>query len=734
DRVFWVSLASVTHGELLPQTIAGPLGVIETPDTTLIDGLTNRLAIPVSLLVLDNCEHLIDACAEIVEHLLSMCPELRILATSREPLQVAGEHQWRVPPLALPRSADLRTTDDVARAPAVRLFLERAQAVVPDFRLTSENAPNVAEICTQLAGIPLALELAAARVHILTIQQILTRLEGTFRLLSGSSRAAPARQQTLQATLDWSYDLLSEEERVLFRRLAVFAGGFTLEAAEAVCGAMGNGQPALGAGSADDCRLPIAAEHDVLEPLGHLVDKSLVMVEADGPAARYSLLEPLRQYAHGHLIAAGEGDATRVAHAAWCRALAEQAAPQLRGPAQVDWLTRLAAEQDNLRAALRWAEACGDVMLTVRLATALVPFWEVRGAMGEGRRWLEAVLTNDPPRDIPPALGASVLLAAGRLAFWQADLAPAARMLEESLDLGRAADDGPAVAASLTWLGLVSNRQRESAKAEQHLTASLALLRMLRDGHGTALTIHGLGSVASNQGAYERALPFFEESLQRFQALGDLRFIAIASFELGTLLVIMAGGDLERAGRLVRDGLQGLLAVGDRGFTISGLLTLAEAEAKLGRRLRAARLLGVTAALRDTLGVSLSPLQREREAAALDRIRPRLSQVALAAAVAEGRVMTVDQAIAEALRADQTAEPLPTTSPRGSAEALTPREREVASLLAQGATDREIAAELVIAVGTAGVHIHHILGKLGLQSRWQVAAWAVEQGLVQDPA
>jgi predicted ATPase/DNA-binding CsgD family transcriptional regulator len=707
-RVFWVSLAPVVDASRVPQVIAEAVGIVESPDTPLLDALSSCLAADPCLLILDNCEHLINACAALVERLLVACPSVRMLATSREPLQVAGERQWRVAPLALPRPADVSTAQAVADAPAVQLFVDRAQAVVPDFRLTVDNAAVVAEICTRLAGIPLALELAAARVRVLTVQEILNRLDDTFRILSGGGRAAPARQQTLRATLDWSYDLLTEPERACFRRFAVFAGGFDLDAAEVVW-------------------------PDALDILTRLVDKSLVTVEADSLGTRYRLLEPLRQYALRHLVAHGEEAETRAAHTAYYLRLAEAAAPALHGPAQLAWLARLSADHDNLRAALRWSEDHADIAVAARMAIALALFWEVHGSMNEGRHWLATVLAHDPPHVLPTALRSRALLAAGRLAFWQADLDQATALLDESLALARPANDGYVVANALTWCGLASNRQRDFSAAASHLEESLALHRGLGDDHGSAWATHGLGSVAANQAHYEQALPFFEASLQRFQALGDLRSTAIASVELGTLLVFVAGSDLERAARLLRDGLRGLLTIGDRAFLVSGLHTLAEAEAKRGRRPRAARLLGATAALRDALGAHRSPLQRDQEARIIGMVRARLGEAAFATAVAAGRTLTIEQAIAETLAADQAvpSSPKPTRQ-HGAVESLTPREQEVVRLLAQGATNREIAVALTITPGTARIHVHNILGKLDLHSRWQVASWTAAQGLTPD--
>ncbi|MGE0540288.1 MAG: tetratricopeptide repeat protein [Dehalococcoidia bacterium] len=763
-RVFWVPLAPVADESRVPRVVAEAFGMLESPGMPLLDTLIHRLTSDRCLLILDNCEHLLDACAELVERVLATCPGLCILATSREPLQIAGERQWRVAPLALPKPAGTDTAEVVASAPAAQLFVERAQAVVPDFKLTADTAASVAEICTRLAGIPLALELAAARVRVLAVQEILTRLDDTFRLLSGGSRATPARQQTLRATLDWSYNLLTEPERSCFRRFAVFAGGFDLDAAENLTPPA----PLPSQGRGESCRAFGGSGETSHEQTGHwqtlvsqappflareggpperqrrglgldlltrLVDKSLVAVEVDRLGSRYRLLEPLRQYALRHLATQGEEVEARAAHAAYFLSLAEAAAPALRGPMQVSWLTRLGRDHDNLRAALRWAGERDERETVARLAVALVPFWEVHGTITEGRRWLAAALASDGPPPLPDAPRSGALLAAGRLAFWQADLDQAAALLDESLTLGRDTDEMSVVAASLTWLGLVNSRRLNFVAAEAQLDESLRLYQALGDGHGTARAIHALGAVAGNQEDYEKAAPFLEESLARFQALGDLRFVAIASLELGALHALMSGGDLDRAGRLLRDGLRGLLTVGDRAFLISGLLTLAEVEAKRGRRVQSARLLGVTAALRDTLGAERSPLQREREEIVVRMIRPRLGEATLAIALAEGRTRSVEEVIVETLSDGQAKPSFRSAAPaRDPVEILTPREHEVALLLAQGATDREIAARLVIAVGTASVHVHRILGKLELNSRWQVADWVAAQDLAPGPA
>jgi non-specific serine/threonine protein kinase len=727
-----VELAPVTDAALVPAAVAAAVGVREVAGVPLLDTLLARFRQQPSLLILDNCEHLVEACARLAAQLLDGCPALRILATSREPLGVGGERQWRVSPLAAPDPDALPSLDDLAGYSAVQLFVERAEAVRPDFALTAANAETVARICVRLDGLPLALELAAAWVRVLAVEQLLTRLDDALRLLTGGGRAAPTRQQTLQATLDWSYALLGEPERAVFRRLAIFSGGYRLEAAEAVCGDREQGIGNREQAGAAETTVP---SEDVLEILSRLVDKSLVQVEAGEPATRFRLLEPVRQYAAQHLTASGEREQVASRHAAWYLSVAERAQPELRGPEQVAWLAHLDRDYDNLRAALGQADQSGDVEVLARLAVALTTYWEVRGTMSEGRRWLEPLLATDHACPISPALRSRALLAAGRLAFFQAELVQAERCFAESMSLGRAAADDEVVAAALTWLGFVSNRQGDFAQAEQRLEESLVLHRALGEGHDAAWAMHGLGAVAANQEDYERATAYFAESLPRFQALGDLRFIAFASLEFGYAELFKLGGDLERAGHLLRDGLRGLLAVGDRIFITAVLPALAEAEARLGRQARAARLLGVTGALRDALGVRPSPLYRDAEARLLDLLRPRLGEDALAAALAEGRLLTVEEAIAETLRDDRTERsPLRVPPPPGSVEALTARERDVARLIALGYTDRQIAEALTIALTTVGSHVRHLLAKLGFHSRWQVADWAQAQGLTANHA
>lgn len=398
DGVWFVALAPVSDPAEVPRAVAAKLGVREAPEEPLVERLIAFLAPRRALLILDNCEHVHETCAALLGRLLASCPDLQIVATSREPSNIAGEHVWRLGPLAAPAEGGAASAEQLVEIAAVQLFVERAQAAAAHFELTDRNAPAVADICVRLEGIPLAIELAAAWVRVLKVEQISERLADALSVPSGRKRGTPNRQQTLRAALDWSYALLDESERRLFERLAVFCGGSDLEAAEAVC-------------AGDD--LPAGT---ILGLMAHLVDKSLAQVEDDGPVARYRLLEPVRIFAADRLEAAGGAEPLVTRHAAAFLALAERAAPELRGPAQVAWLQRLDREQDNFRTALRWLAGRGNTMDGLRLAVALAPFWSGRGHLSEGRRWLAAMLALPGAAATPPGLRVAALSRSGEFA------------------------------------------------------------------------------------------------------------------------------------------------------------------------------------------------------------------------------------------------------------------------------------------------------------------------------
>ncbi|MCW3051245.1 MAG: hypothetical protein JWN14_415, partial [Chthonomonadales bacterium] len=514
DGVWLVALEALAEGRSVVPQIASVLGVKEEPGRSLLRSVTEHVRKKHLLLVLDNCEHLLEASAQAVAHLLQECAEVRVLATSREALGITGETAWSVPTLAVPDPAHLpegRATllRVLMSYESVQLFVERAQAVQKTFSLTASNARTVAQVCRQLEGIPLALELAAARIKAMTIEQMASRLHNHLGLLTGGSRTAPSRQQTLRATLDWSYALLAEPKRILLRRLSVFAGGWSVEAAEQVCAGEG------------------VEEWQVLDLLTSLVDKSLVAFEErePGDAGRYRLLEVVRQYAEERLQSSGEEERVKGRQRDWCVALAEEAEPQLRGAEQGRWLRRLETERDNLRAALSWNGPGAEAGL--RLAGALWRLWYVRGDYSEGRAYLRRTLERAEAQAKTPAR-ARTLNGAGVLAYSQSDYASAPALFEESLSIRRELADRAGIAETLNNLANVALGQGEPASAQALYEESLNLRRESGDRHGLALTLSNLGHLAQLQGENTMARRQFEECLHLFKTLGDRRSIAWA--------------------------------------------------------------------------------------------------------------------------------------------------------------------------------------------------------------
>jgi predicted ATPase/DNA-binding SARP family transcriptional activator len=490
DGVWLAELAGLADAALVPQEVGSVLGVREQPDRPLLETLVDFLRSRHLLLVLDNCEHLLDACASLVKSLVQQCPRLHILATSRQALGLAGETAWRVPSLLTPDPEHLPAFERLLEYDAVRLFLERAATSRPGFVLTPQNALAVVRISHRLDGIPLALELAAVRVKVLAVEQIADRLDNALALLTAGSRAAPPRQQTLRATLDWSHALLNEREQALFRRLSVFVGGWVLEAAEEVC-----------AGE-------YIAARDVLDLLAELVDKSLVVMEEQGAQARYRLLEIVRQYGLEKLREADELAAVQQRHALWYLKLAET---EPRSVERMRWLEQLETEHENVRAVLQWALESGEVVYGLRLAGALWRFWDVHGHLSEGRRWLQALLASEG--HVPAQVRAKALRSAGLLALNQSDYEQARALLEESLALYRELGDQEGTAWVLNNIGNVALDQGDYERAVALYQESLACYRELDDKDGISRALNNLAIVAAYQEEYDRSLSLFEESL-----------------------------------------------------------------------------------------------------------------------------------------------------------------------------------------------------------------------------
>jgi predicted ATPase/DNA-binding SARP family transcriptional activator/DNA-binding CsgD family transcriptional regulator len=713
DGVWLVELAPLRESALVPQELVRSLGVKERPGQPLIDTLIDVLRAKRVLLVLDNCEHLVEAAARLVNLLLDSCPRLRIIATSREVLAVAGEVVWRVPALSLPDpQLLLPTARELEGYESVRLFVDRARQRDSALALTPRNAPAVAEICRWLEGMPLAIELAAARIGTLSVQQISERLVDSLKLLTHGDRATP-RQQTLRGALDWSYELLSEDENRLFERLSTFVGGWALEAAEVV--ASGDG----------------IEQGDILELLSGLIDKSLAVAEstADG-VLRYRMLEPVRQYAQEKLEGRGEADAVRRRHAGWYLAFAEEAERVLIGPSSLGWLNRLETEHDNLRAALRYFIDRGDAERGLRLAGALGEFWRVRGHLREGLRWLEAVLVADGGSASPARV--KVLTHAGWIAWERLDFERSTAFSEEALALSREFGDKEGAAAALDSLGMVAiYDQMRADEAWALFEESLALKRELGDAAGIGRTLQRMGLISVVRHDFERATTLYEECLELAQKTDDKHDIAFALWLGGLAALGLRNYRLVRT--LCGEGLN--LARQCRYPHAVALMThvLAASAGAQGQPVRSARLWGAAESLLDKLGFSLGPAERHYYTPYITAARAGLGEEAWKAAWAKGKAMPQEEALEYALSEEEPVLPAPDpkkTSVDVRPVAITPREEQVAVLVARGLTNRQIAEELFVSERTVENHVSKILRKLGLASRAQIAAWTTELSLL----
>nr|WP_309697143.1 tetratricopeptide repeat protein [Armatimonas sp.] len=633
EGAFLVELAPLTDPNFVAQTVASVLQVKEEPGKPILTTLTEQLKTKHLLLLLDNCEHVLDACARLADALMRGCPSVQILATSREGLGITGEATYRVPSLSLPDPKQSQTPESLSHFEAVRLFIDRALQTQPSFRVTNENAPALASVCFHLDGIPLAIGLAAARARSLSVEEINSKLDQRFRLLTGGSRTALPRQQTLRALIDWSYDLLSETEKKVLERLAVFAGGWTLEAAEAVC-------------ASDDVE-----DWEVLDHLTSLTDKNLVIAEQKHGHTRYQLLETVRQYARDRLQERGGGEVWCERHLAYFVDLAEQAEPQMSRQEQSIWYTRLETEHDNFRAALTWACKDGsDPESGLQLVGCLWRFWYNR-ADSEGRVWCQLALEIEGKRIRRHAevlrRHAEVLNGAGTLAYGQGDYTAAHSLYEESLTLHRDQGNRWGIATSLSNLGTLSRDQGNYTAARALFEESLALHRELGKDWGAASALHNLGNVARLQEDYPLAHSLLGESLALWQEMGAQGNSALALGSLGLLAIEQCDSTAARA--LYEKSLTLTYELGNRRFLadlLEGLGGIALAESAPGRT---ARLKGAAALLREQLGVGIAPPDQRWFDQWTDEARAALGADAFALAWAEGRTLTLEQVIALAL-------------------------------------------------------------------------------------
>jgi predicted ATPase/DNA-binding XRE family transcriptional regulator len=644
DGVGFVDLAPLTDPALVISAIAQSLGVRAGGERTLRDDVVAALGNKHLLLVLDNVEHLAAAATAIAD-LLAACPRMTVLATSRQPLHLRAEREYALAPLALPDLRALPATDDLARVPAVALFVRQAEAARRAFALTVDNARTVAEIAIRLDGLPLAIELAAAWMKVLSPAGLLERLDRRLPLLTGGPRDLPARLQTMRSAIDWSYALLTPEEQRLFRYLAVFAGGCTLAAAEAVA----RGQGDRGTGALRSALLssgpPVPLSPSALDGLASLVDKSLVRVtEWEDGERRFGMLETIREYGWERLRETGEETEARNRHAAWCLDLAERAEPELTGPDQESWFARLHAEHDNLRAALVWAMDHRDGRAS-RLARRLYRYWATFGLFDEGRRWLEQALAVD--EGAPPAVRAHVLLGAGVMAYFQGDYRQAEAHTEATLASFRALDDVDGAGSALGNLGLLADAAGDYPRAIARYEEALAIFRTLGDRTRIGYMLNNLGIIAQLQGDLERAAALHEEALELRRSLGDPDSIAFSLGNLGQ--VAYAQGDYARAEALQAETLTLRRTLSNKVALARGYENFALIAAATRQPRRAVRLFGAAEALRTQLGVRVPPNDQDAYDCCIGELRAHLGPAAFASEWEAGLAMTVDEATAFAL-------------------------------------------------------------------------------------
>jgi predicted ATPase/DNA-binding CsgD family transcriptional regulator len=763
DGVHFVSLAPISDPALVIPTIAHRLGLMESGSQPVLELLKLTQRDKHRLLVLDNFEQVIEA-APLLTELLEACPVIKILVTSREVLRLRGEQQFAVLPLALPDLKHLPDIGSLAQVPSVHLFIQRAQAIQSDFDMMTDNASAIAQICLRLDGLPLAIELAAARIKLLGPQALLTRLNHRLHVLTGGARDLPLRQQTLRNTIAWSYKLLDAQEQRLFRALSVFVGGCTLEAIEAV-----------NAGMTDEAE-------PVLDAVASLIDKSLLQqVEQEKEEPRLVMLETIREYGLERLEASGEAEAMRRQHATYFLQVALKSFPKIESAEQFIWFKRLEADHDNLRAALRWTLERQEAQMGLLLAGLLgAGFWLDCNHEREGGSWLEQMLAQ-PGAQVRTLARAKALRGLGLLLWAQGDFPEAQRVLEESVSISR--EIGAAgtfdLAGALETLALVALEQgrlgdtRELAgeslrlfqelgvawgaglalhhlgkataelgdpgAARPILEESAALLRVVGDKLALALPIDALGQVALRQGDYAGAQTYFEEALSVGRETGYKQFTADALAHLGT--VALRRGEYHKALLFYQQSLVLNQEQGYKEGIVEDLAGLAEMASLLGQQQRAVRLLGAVEAFREATGIRLSPLRRAEYERTMEGIHAQLDEAVFTVAWKEGRATPLEQLVARAVETKDASEAEQMPGEAGQEEALsdlppppphelTAREVEVLRLLTQGLTSAQIAEQLVIGLVTVNSHVRSIYSKLGVTSRAAATRYALEHHLL----
>jgi predicted ATPase/class 3 adenylate cyclase/DNA-binding CsgD family transcriptional regulator len=790
DGIFFVNLAPISDAELVVPTIAQTLGVKENPTRSMVKQLHTFLQEKLLLLVLDNFEQVVSA-ACILSDLLAQCSHLKLLVTSRTVLHLAAEHEFAVPPLSLPDLNSLPDLVTLSQYEAVALFIARAQALKPDFQMSNASAPAVAEICTRLDGLPLAIELAAARIKLLPPPALLARLGQRLAVLTSGVHDAPVRHQTLRKTIDWSYQLLDADEQRLFRRLSVFVGGCTLEAIEAISAALDTQTPTV----------------SVLDGVASLIDKSLLpQIEQEAAEPRVVMLETIREYGREVLEASGEAGITHLAHAVYYLALAEAAEQTWNGPQQAVWFARLEQEHDNLRVAMNWSLEQREAEMALRLGTALWWFWHAQAYLYEGWNVLERALESSEGVAVP--LRARALWAAGSLAASLGHIERGEGLCQESLALFRENGDTPGMSDATFHLAHVAMARWDLAAARKRFEESLVFLRETGNKTLTAWALGALALVVLYQGEYARVHPLAEQARAICREIGDttgvtmsLMTLARAVFWQGDLVraqtlaeenlarasetgstsaealalalhgeialaqgetttarllieqshtrwqkvgnpgmlastcallakVLSVEGDHTAARTMYEESLLGGLAIVDIAPTVEGLAVVVMEQ---GEMTWAVRLLAAAAALRNSLGAPLPPVSRADYERCVAAARAELGEQAFAVARAEGRGMTWEQALAARGPVTIPRETHPTPpvkSPPTAPSGLTVREVEVLRLLSQGLTDAQIAEQLVISPRTVNTHLKAIYGKIQVSSRSAATRYALDQHLI----
>jgi predicted ATPase/DNA-binding CsgD family transcriptional regulator/DNA-binding XRE family transcriptional regulator len=757
--VWLVEFAPLSDPAFITQVVAAVIGVREYSGVELSQAVIEYLSPRQILLVFDNCEHLLKDIAHFTDILLRKCPNLTVLTTSREGLGILGEAIWAVPPLSLPiqkpwtdPASAQETVDLYLKSESVQLFMARASAVYQEFNLTLENGAWVAEICRRLDGMPLAIELAAARVRALSVKQIAERLDDRFNLLTGGSRIAPLRQQTLAAVLDWSYALLTEPERRVLQRFSIFAGGADLEAAEAVC--------------ICECVQP----EEVLDVLSHLVDKSLVVADRSSSETRYRLLETIRQYARQRLEEQGDEEACRDQHLLYFIQWAELLAPTIEGRDQLIVLKRYEIEHDNLRTALEWSKTNGKKAKEgLRLAAACSPFWSSHSYLGEGRRHLAEALFSNNVKD-RSSTHARALMWSAILAYFQADYPAGQPLIEEALAIWRALgqedhlelavtlqiyggfrmevgdyenalplfqesleiytqlNDKKGMGRRLGDLGWSAMRTGDYQLAQIHLEKNLALAQESEDKTGLNWAYSGLGEVAVRLREYTRASDLLEKGLALSRERGDKWQEATILGSLGWVALRLRNYDTLR--KLLSESLSLRMDIGDKGGIAWCLEKLGEAAVLERQYPKSVTIFASAAALRLPIHSVIDPVDQPEHDSILSGLRSILDPEIFKACWEKGEGMQLRDVVAYALSEPVALIDQTPISDKAKFQGLSKRERETAAWVAQGKSNREIAQVMSVGEKTVETYVTRILDKLGFDSRVQIATWAVERGLV----